>query len=156
MTRADRHAAAVWPWFAVAVCCAVVAAVDSGQSGRTRGAGTGSAGFVTRVGSHLFLDGKPFRWGGGNIYWLGLDENVGGVAYPTQFRVQDALDTAALLGLTVIRGHTLGISTGNSLSFEPELGVFNASALDSADFAISGGWQWVLRFTAVCASCATA
>ena len=93
--------------------------------------------FVTRQGSVLYLNGKPFRWGGANAYWLGLDENVGGIAYPTKFRVTDALETAAAIGNTVIRAHTLGISTGNPLSFEPSLGVFNGSALDSADWAIA-------------------
>ena len=31
--------------------------------------------------------------------------------------------TAAGMGVGVIRGHTLGISTGNSLSYEPSLEV---------------------------------
>jgi hypothetical protein len=92
--------------------------------------------FVTRQGSSLYLGGSLFRWVGGNIYWLGLDENVGGVAYPTKFRIEDALATAAGLNLTVLRSHTLGISTGNPLSFEPSLDLFNHSALDAADYAI--------------------
>lgn len=96
-----------------------------------------AGGFVTRQGTHLLLDGAEFRFVGTNAYWLGLDENVGGVHYPTKFRVTDALETAAGLGWRVVRAHTLGISTGNALSFEPSLGVFNASALDSADWAIA-------------------
>jgi mannan endo-1,4-beta-mannosidase len=40
------------------------------------------------------------------------------------------------MGGKVVRGHTLGVSTGNPLSFEPKLGVFNSSALHFADFAI--------------------
>ena len=93
--------------------------------------------FVTRSGATLQLDRKPFRSVGINMYWLGLDENVGGVHYPTQFRITDALETAAALGWTVVRAHTLGISTGNALSYEPALGVFNESALDAADWAIA-------------------
>src|SRR5947209_17322511 len=50
-----------------------------------------SSDFVIRSGAQLFLHGKPFRFAGANIYWLGLDENVGGIDYPTQFRVDDAL-----------------------------------------------------------------
>jgi hypothetical protein len=48
---------------------------------------------------------------------LGLDENVppGTVAYPTQFRIADGLDTAKAMGATVVRAHTVGISTGNHL-----------------------------------------
>ncbi len=50
--------------------------------------------FVTRSGSQLLLHGQPFRFAGPNIYWLGLDGNTGSVAYPTHFRVDDALATA--------------------------------------------------------------
>ena len=35
--------------------------------------------FAKRVGSQITVDGKPFRFGGLNAYWLGLDENEGGV-----------------------------------------------------------------------------
>lgn len=37
----------------------------------------------------------------------------------------------------VVRAHSIGISTGNPLSFEPSLNVFNGAALDAADYAIS-------------------
>ncbi len=42
--------------------------------------------FVTRSGSQLLLRGQPFRFSGPNIYWLGLDGNLGSVAYPTNWR----------------------------------------------------------------------
>lgn len=93
--------------------------------------------FVTRSGSTLQLDGKVFRSVGTNLYWLGLDENVNGIHYPTQFRITDGLETAAGLGFRMVRGHTLGVSTGNPLSFEPSFGVFNDSALLAADWAIA-------------------
>jgi hypothetical protein len=96
-----------------------------------------SQSFVTRSGSTLQLDDKVFRSIGTNLYWLGLDENVGGVNYPTQFRITDGLETAAGLGFRIVRGHTLGVSTGNPLSFEPSFGVFNDSALLAADWAIA-------------------
>lgn len=38
---------------------------------------------------------------------------------------------------TAVRGHTLGISIGNPLSVEPELDVFNESAYETIDFAIT-------------------
>ena len=94
-------------------------------------------GFVSRDRSSLVLDGAPFRAVGTNIYFLGLDENENGVHYPTQFRITDALETAAALGWRVVRGHTVGISTGNALSFEPTLNVFNDAALDAADWAVA-------------------
>jgi len=101
--------------------------------------------FVTRRGSALYDGDFPFRFGGCNLYWLGLDENEGGVHYPTPFRIRDGLTTAAGMGCTLVRGHTLGISTGSALSFEPALGVFNGSALDAADFAISVADELGLR-----------
>ncbi|GAA2212856.1 hypothetical protein GCM10009850_083180 [Nonomuraea monospora] len=93
--------------------------------------------FVTRSDSRLSLDGKPFRFAGTNIYWLGLDENVGGVAYPTFFRIRDALDTAKAMGMTVVRSHMLA-STGNPLSILPskEAG-FNEEAFATVDYAIA-------------------
>ncbi|GLV54511.1 hypothetical protein KDH_13580 [Dictyobacter sp. S3.2.2.5] len=109
------------------------------------------SGFVTRSGSQLKLNGNNFRFAGSNIYWLGLDENVGGVNYPTQFRVDDALDTAKEMGANVVRSHTLGISTGCSLCVEPSLGVFNQTALQHMDYAIKAagdrGIRLIIPFT---------
>ncbi|MHB1173211.1 MAG: cellulase family glycosylhydrolase, partial [Lacisediminihabitans sp.] len=93
-------------------------------------------GFVTRSGTTLQLNGSPFRFAGANMYWLGLDENVGGVAYPTQYRVNDALATAREMGATVVRSHTLGTSVGCTLCIEPTLGTFNETALEKVDYAI--------------------
>ena len=74
--------------------------------------------FITRSGSKLQIEGHTIRLAGANIYWLGLDENGSpGIAYPTSFRVQDAISTAVdTLGATVIRAHTLGISVGQRVS----------------------------------------
>jgi hypothetical protein len=92
-------------------------------------------GFVTRSGSHLLLNGKLFRFAGANIYWLGLQENPS-VSYPSHFEVDDALATAAFMGATVVRSHTLGISTGCSLCVEPALNRFNQVAFQHIDYAI--------------------
>lgn len=105
-----------------------------------------SSPFVTRQGSTLIFNNSVFRFGGTNVYWLGLDENVDGVHYPTKFRIEDALATTAGLGINVIRSHTLGVSTGNPLSFEPSLNVFNDSALDAADYAIYMGQKYGIFF----------
>jgi mannan endo-1,4-beta-mannosidase len=92
--------------------------------------------FVKASEGHLFLNDKLFRFGGTNIYWLGLDENVGHIAYPSKFRIKDALITAKDMGATVIRSHTLGISVGNPLSLEPSLNTFNYKAFQSIDYSI--------------------
>src|SRR5690349_2973555 len=90
--------------------------------------------FVTRSGLQLQLNGQAFRFAGANMYWLGLDENVGGLDYPTHFRVDDAFATAEAMSATVVRAHTLGISVGCPLCVEPSLGVF--VALAHIDYAI--------------------
>jgi mannan endo-1,4-beta-mannosidase len=102
------------------------------------------ASFVTRAGNRLMLDGRPFRFAGANIYWLGLDE-YRGIAPTTPFRQDDGLETAWQLGATVVRSHSLGISTGNSLSYEPTLGVFSEDALGAADRAVRRSGELGLR-----------
>ena len=89
--------------------------------------------FVTRSGSSLLLNGQPFRFAGANIHWLALDDSTN---YPSQFRVNDALDAAKEMGLMVIRSHDLGISTGCPNCIEPSLGVFNETALEHVDYVI--------------------
>lgn len=96
--------------------------------------------FVTRDGSELRLGGERFRASGANIYWLGLDENVGGVDFPTYVRIKDSLDTAQQLGVNVVRSH-MATSTGqggeNPLALMPELGVYNSAAFETIDYAVA-------------------
>jgi mannan endo-1,4-beta-mannosidase len=101
--------------------------------------------FVVRSGSLLMLDGKPFRFAGPNIYWLGLDENVDGIDWPTEFRVLNALDTAVEMGASVIRSHTLGVSVGHPKSVQPVLGVMNEEAMRRIDFAVHAARERGLR-----------
>ena len=101
--------------------------------------------FVTRSGSQLMLGGQQFRFAGANVYWLGLDENVDGVDYPTHFRVDDALTAAETMGATVVRSHTLGISVGCEQCVEPSLGVFNTTAFEHIDYAIQAANAHHLR-----------
>lgn len=111
----------------------------------------GTSQFVVRSGTELMLGGNPFRFSGANIYWLGLDQNVGGINYPTDFRIDDALATAQQMGASVVRSHTLGISVGNSFSIEPSLGTFNDVAFQSVDYAIfsakNHGLRLIIPFT---------
>lgn len=99
-----------------------------------------AAGFVTRSGSRLLLDGNTFRFAGANEYYLGLDDNIrdaaGNPTRPTVARIDDALASAVRTGATVVRSHTLGISVGCAVCFEPRPGVFSVAALASADYAI--------------------
>ena len=100
-------------------------------------------GFVTRRGAQLLDGGRPFRFAGPNVPWLGLDENlmvngthVEKINYPTHFRVDDAFETAVGMGATVIRSHTIGISVANALSLEPALGSFSETASEHIDYAV--------------------
>ncbi|WP_189330098.1 cellulase family glycosylhydrolase [Actinoplanes ianthinogenes] len=101
--------------------------------------------FVTRDGAQLRLNGKPFRFAGTNIYWLGLDENVGGIDYPTYFRIRDAIDTAKGMGMTVIRSHML-VSSGDPKTLLPskEAG-YNDAAFATIDYAIAYAGKAGLR-----------
>lgn len=109
---------------------------------------TSVRGFVTRSGTRLTLDGKPFRFAGANIYWLGQDRLDGKLVYPTHFRIDDALDTAQRMGATVVRVETLGESTGNPLSIEPALGVFNEAAFEPRDYAVTQAAKRGIRLIA--------
>lgn len=91
--------------------------------------------FITRSGSQLMNNGQPFKFSGANIHWLGLADTNGGT-YPSQFRIADALTTAAEMGATVVRSHTLGISVGCSKCIEPSLNVWNDTAFNTIDYAI--------------------
>ena len=101
-----------------------------------------STGFVTRSGTRLMLNGQSFRFAGANIHWLALDDSTN---YPSQFRVNDALDAAKEMGLMVIRSHDLGISTGCSNCIEPSLGIFNETALKHVDYVIKAAADRGLR-----------
>ncbi|WP_440897704.1 glycoside hydrolase 5 family protein [Amphibacillus sp. Q70] len=93
--------------------------------------------FIKRNGNRFELNGKKYRFSGPNIYWLGLDENVNGVDYPTNFRISNVLDTALEMGATVIRSHTLAASVGSAKSLQPNLGCFNEEAFKHVDFVLN-------------------
>jgi mannan endo-1,4-beta-mannosidase len=104
---------------------------------------------ITRNGTQLKLLGQPWHANGANVYWLGIDENVIppagepfyaalNASYPTKGRVTEAMATLVTMGAHLIRSQTLGISVGNPLSLEPELGVWNEQAFDTIDWAV---WQ---------------
>jgi mannan endo-1,4-beta-mannosidase len=97
--------------------------------------------FVMRADNTLVLAGEPFRFSGANIYWLGLQETNGGQSYPTHFRIDDALATAAYMGATVVRSHTLGISVGCSLCLEPRPNFFQQAAWGPIDYAVQSARQ---------------
>src|SRR5919108_5149438 len=96
--------------------------------------------FVTRAGARLALAGKPFRFGGANIEWLGLagygPADPAAPHYPSHYEIDDALATAHELGATVVRSQTMGDSVGCDECLEPTLGRFNDAAFERIDYAL--------------------
>jgi hypothetical protein len=92
---------------------------------------------VTRSGTDLKYEGSTFKFAGADVSWLGLSQDgCCGVHYPSHYQIDDALQTVAAMGGTVVRAHTLGISVGCTLCLEPTLNSFNSSAWDSIDYSI--------------------
>jgi mannan endo-1,4-beta-mannosidase len=115
--------------------------------------------YVYRNGTSLMLLGKPWTASGANVYWLGLDENVippkgepfyapFNASYPTKGRTTEVMKTLVMMGATLIRAHTLGVSTGNPLSLSPSLGVYNDAAFEPMDWAVFQARQHGLRIFA--------
>lgn len=134
------------PLLSVLATTAIVLGLVATQATATNAAPR-RADFVTSDAGHLSLDGNPFRFSGPNIAWLGIDaqDGAGGPVYPTRYRVQDALATAAYMGATVVRAQTLGHSVGCVLCVEPSLGQFNQTALKHIDLAVATAHRYGLR-----------
>jgi mannan endo-1,4-beta-mannosidase len=98
------------------------------------------ASFVTRSGPELRLAGKPFRFGGANIEWLGLTgygpADPAGPRYPSHYEIDDALATAKEMGVRVVRSQTMGDSVGCPTCLEPSRGQFNQAAFERIDYAL--------------------
>jgi mannan endo-1,4-beta-mannosidase len=96
--------------------------------------------FVARSGPRLVVDGKPFRFGGANIEWLGLKGygplSPEGPELPSHYEIDDALATARELGALVVRSQTMGDSAGCASCLEPSPGVFNDAAFEPIDYAL--------------------
>lgn len=116
---------------------------------RFLGSALAALAFVGHSGTHLTLNGKPWRFGGANIEWLGVS-NYGPASptpprFATHAEVDRALTTARQLGARVVRAQTLGDSVGCDVCLEPELGVFNAEAFSHVDYAVAAARERGLR-----------
>lgn len=111
---------------------------------------------VVRDGATLLLAGESWKAVGPNVYWLGLDENVippagqpfyapFNASYPTKERITEVMATVKALGGTMVRAHTLGVSTGNPLSLMPEPGQINEKAFETIDWAVYQAREYGLR-----------
>jgi hypothetical protein len=105
--------------------------------------------FVVRNGTKLTVGGRPFRFGGANVEWLGLagygPADPAGPRYPSRFEIDDALETAREMGATVVRSQTMGDSVGCERCLEPALGQFNEAAFAEVDYALASARAHGLR-----------
>src|SRR5216683_4146812 len=117
--------------------------------------------FVQRDGTRLTLGGETFRYSGPNIEWLGLEAygpiDPMGPRYPSHFEVDDALDTAKMMGARVIRSQTMGDSIGCDLCIERKLGQFNPEAFRQLDYVLKAahdrGLRLIVTLVGDCANC---
>jgi len=120
-----------------------------------------SGDFVQRDGTRLTLGGETFRFGGANIEWLGLVSygvyDHAGTHYPSHFEVDDALETARIMGARVIRSQTMGDSVGCDDCIEPKADEFNPEAFAHIDYAVKAahdrGLRLVLTMVGDCTKC---
>src|SRR5258708_24105395 len=107
--------------------------------------------FGRRDEPRLTLGGEAFRYSGPNIEWLGLEAygpiDPMGTRYSSHFEVDDALDTAKMMGARVIRSQTMGDSIGCDLCIEPKLGQFNPEAFRQLDYVQKAAHDRGLRLT---------
>lgn len=81
-----------------------------------------NVGIATRSGSNFMLNSQQFYFGGANAEYLFEKSDV---------VIEEVLDDAASLGLTVVRTWTFG--EGEDVSFQPQRGKFNQSAFEHLD-----------------------
>lgn len=79
---------------------------------------------------------------GFNAYWLGITEEQ---QYPEKAQVEEIFKAARDMGATVIRSHTLGISSGAANSIRQPGNVVNDNAWDSIDYAFSLARQYDIK-----------
>ena len=97
--------------------------------------------FVTRAGTRLMLDGKPFRFAGGNLDYLALAADSFGkigatdIYYPSKQMIDDAFAALNKMNGTAARVWS-SASQGCPLCIEPERGKFSETALRQLDYVV--------------------
>jgi mannan endo-1,4-beta-mannosidase len=144
-----------------ALALSAVVLVFSSVFAQTSAKGAKLTGFVTRSGSRLMLDGKPFRFAGANLDNVNLASNryslicsiTGKIDafYPSHWAIDDAFETLHKMGGTVARVYSAG-TQGSPLAMEPELGVFNEEAFKQLDYVIKSAGEHGIRLDLVLVS----
>ena len=129
----------LWIWFVVAVFL-----VATGMPLRA------AERFVTRSGTRLMVDGKPFRFAGGNLDYLALASDSFGkmdakdIYRPSHQMVDDGFATLNKMNGTVTRVWSAA-SQGCALCIEPERGKFSEDALRQLDYVVYSAGQHHVR-----------
>jgi mannan endo-1,4-beta-mannosidase len=140
---------------------AVLAICGQEMTGQSLAQSADNDQFVQRSGTKLALGGADFRYSGPNIEWLGIEaygpDDAMGPRFPSHLEVDDALDTAKMMGARVVRSQTLGDSVGCDLCIEPKAGVFNPDAFKAIDYAIKAaherGIRLIITLVGDCSNC---
>ena len=155
--RLDKNLSAIWGWRHLLLFLAgavILSGVIYAQDAHGND-------FVKRDGTRLTLGGETFRYSGPNIEWLGIEaygpDDSLGPRYPSHLEVDDALDTAKMMGARVVRSQTMGDSVGCNLCIEPRAGVFNPKAFQPLDYAIKAaherGLRLIITLAGDCSNC---
>ncbi len=102
---------------------------------------SGQEHFVTRTGTRLILDGKPFRFAGGNLDYLALaSDSFGKIGAKDVYRPSHTMVDNAFAALKQMNGTVTRVwssaSQGCALCVEPELGQFSEAALRQLDYVV--------------------
>jgi mannan endo-1,4-beta-mannosidase len=101
------------------------------------GSGKGRGSFVTARGGELRLDGRTFRFGGTNCYYLHQQSH---------YMIDAVLNDAAAMGLTVVRAWAFADGDGHSYrALQPKPFSYDEAAFDSLDYAVQKAGQLGLR-----------
>ena len=88
--------------------------------------------FVSWNGYDFVISNKKFVPVGFNAYWLGLMEDY---TYPSHSQIEEVFKIAERIGATVIRSHTLAVSSGSNNSLRPIDNKLNENAWEPIDYA---------------------
>ena len=89
------------------------------------------ADFIKWNGVNFMNNNTKFVAVGPNVYWLGYTEEYD---YPKRSQVIEMFNVASKMKSTVIRSHTLGISSGSAKSLRPFNNTLNEKAWDAIDY----------------------
>ena len=98
----------------------------------------------------FMCNGVKFVPVGFNAYWLGYTEAYD---YPMQDQVIEIFTVAQKMAATVVRCHTMGISSGSEKSLRPRDNTLNNNAWRAIDFAFYTAKQKGIRIIAPLVDC---